>query len=77
MYYELYLNPFRAFEPGSRAKTGNAAVSLLTHLARAAGAWFRHRRDYRYLLEQPDHLLADIGVTRAQVVAAMRKPPVL
>jgi len=42
-------------------------------LARRIGNQLRRRRDYRRLAELPDYLLQDIGVTRAQVHAELRR----
>lgn len=35
----------------------------------------RRQRDYQHLLELPDYLLTDIGLTRQQLVEARRRRP--
>jgi uncharacterized protein YjiS (DUF1127 family) len=42
-----------------------------------AAAWrgYRAQQDYRALLAQPDHLLADVGLTREAVLAARAGQP--
>jgi uncharacterized protein YjiS (DUF1127 family) len=35
----------------------------------------RHRHDYEHLLELPDYLLEDAGLTRSQLVALARRRP--
>jgi uncharacterized protein YjiS (DUF1127 family) len=42
-------------------------------LARGIGDYRRHQSDYRHLLELPDYLLRDVGLTRTQVAAAARR----
>ena len=49
-----------------------ALAALLLRIAGAVREHRRRRRDYRNLLTMPDRLLKDIGVTRDDVVAAMR-----
>lgn len=34
----------------------------------------RKRNAYRHLLSQPDHRLDDVGLTRSEVSAALRRP---
>lgn len=41
-------------------------------LVHRVGEFRRHQREYRYLLTQPDHMLGDIGLTRTQIIEAMR-----
>ena len=34
---------------------------------------YQMRRDYKHLLEMPEHMLDDVGLTRSQVEAARRR----
>ena len=58
-----------------RRNAGIPGLEVLLDLARRLGEHRQRQRDYRYLLAQPDSLLADIGVPRSQIVAAMRGRP--
>ena len=49
---------------------GTRVTGALVHRIRE---YFRCRRDYRYLLELPDHLLKDIGLDRMQIQDKMRR----
>ncbi len=57
---------------GRNQSFANRGADFFLGLARSIGEHLRRQREYRDLLELPDHLLEDIGVTRTQVVAAMR-----
>lgn len=62
----------------ARVSLVNAAIEILGALAnRVAGAWaaWRNRREIRHLLEFDDHMLADIGLSRSDVLAAMMRDP--
>ena len=49
----------------------DAAVRVLK-LLDALSTWRRIRRAERYLLEQSDYALADIGVARSDILGALR-----
>lgn len=48
--------------------------SLWQRAVDTVGRWNERSRQRRHLLELPDHLLRDIGVTRAEVEAETAKP---
>ena len=48
------------------------SAGLALKVADAARSRFRRQRDYRRLLELPDYLLDDVGLTRAEISAARR-----
>ncbi|MGF0538984.1 DUF1127 domain-containing protein [Agrobacterium sp. ES01] len=56
-----------------------AAPSLIGKLREMAGkvsAHFRARRDYQQLAGMPDYLLQDVGITRSDVLSALRRQTV-
>lgn len=64
----------------SRAITAALIAGPLLFLLSSLNAVFaasakarRRRRDYEALLDQPDHLLKDIGLTRAQLLEALQR----
>ena len=61
--------------PGRKLDAGSLGALCLLGLTRGIGDYRRRQRDYEHLLELPDHLLADVGLTRPQVVAASRRCP--
>ena len=52
------------------AKKDNRTVNLLQKVQH----WLSRRKHRRHLLELPDHLLKDIGLTRHQVISEYQKP---
>lgn len=42
-------------------------------LVRGIMEYLRHQREYKRLLEMPDFMLDDIGLTRTQIIEAMRR----
>jgi uncharacterized protein YjiS (DUF1127 family) len=59
-------------QTGRKQNAGTPGAPFLSALARSIGEHRRRQRDYAHLLELSDYLLEDIGVTRKQVVAALR-----
>jgi uncharacterized protein YjiS (DUF1127 family) len=55
-------------------RAGNPRTRYPLDIVRGIFEHHRRQRDYRRLLEMPDYLLEDIGLTRAQVIAAMQRP---
>jgi uncharacterized protein YjiS (DUF1127 family) len=49
-------------------------LDLFMDTARALAKEFRSRRELRELLEKDDRILQDIGLTRADIESALRKP---
>ena len=60
----------QASAPDLAAATGRLVGALLTELER----WRARHRQRHALLRLDDHLLADIGLTRAEAEAEARKP---
>lgn len=60
--------------PPFRHRTDSYAHKVAVRVAQAWRRW-RSRRKLRDLLELEDRLLMDVGVTRGDVVWAMRLPP--
>ena len=56
---------------------GKASVILLRALAAPARAWWRSYQAEAYLLDQPDHRLNDVGLTRAELEARLSGRPYL
>ncbi len=52
-----------------------AAAAWIFGLPAALAGWQRIRRDERYLLEQTDARLADIGLDRREIGRALRGDP--
>ena len=50
-----------------------SSESFLGGLLRRIAEYLRQQRDYQRLLEMPDHLLRDIGLTRDEVIAAKHR----
>lgn len=50
-------------------------AGLIARLFARLAALDRHHREMRYLREMDDRLLRDIGVTRADIEAEMRRRP--
>lgn len=62
----------------ARVSLVNVAIEILGAFAnRLTGAWtaWQNRREIRHLLEFDDHMLADIGLNRSDVLAAMMTDP--
>ena len=55
---------------GRSEKTRGAADPVRAH----AALWLSTARERRTLAELPDHLLADIGITRAEAETEARRP---
>lgn len=57
-------------------KAGTQAGFVPTILSSAARLWraWQHRRQITGLLGADDHMLADIGLTRADVIGALSSP---
>lgn len=64
---------FLDFDP-ERFWARDPAPSLWRRAAKTLGEWNERSRQRRHLLELSDHLLRDIGVTRAEVEAEASKP---
>jgi uncharacterized protein YjiS (DUF1127 family) len=47
---------------------------LLRGMLARWGLWRRARRDATWLQSQPDYLLRDIGISRAEISAIIRQP---
>jgi uncharacterized protein YjiS (DUF1127 family) len=45
---------------------------LMLSVATRFNAWRRRRRDAAFLMRQPDHMLRDIGIGRAEIEIAVR-----
>ena len=45
---------------------------FVRHVTAAVAPEIRTRRDINYLMEQSDHMLLDIGISRAEVMHAVR-----
>jgi uncharacterized protein YjiS (DUF1127 family) len=60
------------------AQTRFGVTSLIWQVVqfalRGIGDYRRCQRDYRRLLELPDRQLDDMGLTRGEIIEAMRKP---
>ncbi|MEQ9490062.1 MAG: DUF1127 domain-containing protein [Alphaproteobacteria bacterium] len=54
------------------AQTFGTFAATAQTLIRSIRTYLQNRRDYRHVLDLPDYLLKDIGVTRAEVKAAIR-----
>ena len=60
---------------GSTRRLEQPRHSLLAWLQRLVEAYARRRRmreDERFLLSQPDHILKDMGISRAEIEGAVR-----
>jgi uncharacterized protein YjiS (DUF1127 family) len=73
MYYEQNTTTIGGFYPGFWRTCRDVSAMPLVHLAQGIRQYLHNRRDYRTLLEAPDYLLDDMGLTRDQVIA-MTKP---
>jgi uncharacterized protein YjiS (DUF1127 family) len=62
----IFRHPARPVEAASSARPWGALMTLLT--------WLERRRERRALLELSDHMLKDIGVSRADAWAEGSKP---
>ena len=62
-----------ALAPGRKLDPGSLGALCLLGLTRGIRDYRRRQCDYEHLLELPDHLLEDAGLTRTQVAAAMRR----
>ncbi len=62
----------------ARASVVPVAIEILSAFSNSvSNAWtaWRNRREIRHLLEFDDHMLADIGLSRSDVLAAMMSDP--
>lgn len=75
MNYEHVVRVLGGPAPGLRTRDRHLSEPLAARLTRAVRTYLRHRRDYRRLLEKPDYLLRDIGLTREQVIEKLRPFP--
>ena len=53
-----------------RSNTARRAARLLARIGALVLARARARSDYRDMMELPDYLLRDVGVTRAEIASA-------
>lgn len=70
MAYTLNATMQQDYNPTYRANDG--ASGALHRIATLVGQYFRYRRDYKQVQKLPDHLLKDIGLTRADIYRAMK-----
>ena len=70
-------SPYDMPESGRDASIRMTARAVVTieRIARSVRQHLRNRRDYRHLLELPDYMLDDIGLTRADIRSVARRLP--
>ena len=73
MYMSHVATANNGINPRRLQKARKIVATIVESLAYRTSDYFRKQRDYRYLLEQPDDLLEDIGLTRSQIVASRRQ----
>ncbi|WP_340149813.1 DUF1127 domain-containing protein [uncultured Sneathiella sp.] len=70
---------FYASTVGGKEHTGKRRNFLVIAVSFLAGQlteilrYWANRHDYKHLLDQPDYLLKDIGLSRLDIIAAMRE----
>ena len=57
---------------GARGPTAADLWAVIRRVTAAAAREIRIRRDINYLMEQSDHMLLDVGISRAEVMHAVR-----
>jgi uncharacterized protein YjiS (DUF1127 family) len=65
----------RPSSPSSARRARTAMFAVLDIMAGASIAmarWWQIREDERFLQSQPEHLLRDVGIARAEIRAALR-----
>jgi uncharacterized protein YjiS (DUF1127 family) len=70
MKYNSFASPINSVSRGF----GNDVVAVLDRLFEAPFVWAERAAERRQLAELDDHLLRDIGLTRADVDAVSTKP---
>ncbi|MEQ9607784.1 MAG: DUF1127 domain-containing protein [Kiloniellaceae bacterium] len=68
--FAIFHHDFRVRRPMQAVTLG---VPSLPDLFRALRDYWRRQDDYRAMMDLPDYLLADIGLDRARVAAALRQ----
>ena len=49
-----------------------AVIDIMAGASMAMARWWQIREDERLLQSQPDHLLRDVGIARAEIGAVLR-----
>ena len=57
---------------GARMRAAEDLGGAIRALARAVSREIRTRREVTYLMEQDEHMLRDIGLSRAEIMRAVR-----
>lgn len=62
-----------SLDTGFWGRLGSACLTLPARVVQRIRTHMRNRRDYRDLLEMPDYLLDDVGLTRDQILSETKR----
>ncbi|RAH97787.1 hypothetical protein DLJ53_28525 [Acuticoccus sediminis] len=72
MYPKKAAATIGVLDPERHKTIAQSFGSVVWRTARRIGKYFSNHRQYDELLEMPDYLLADVGLSRAQVIEVKR-----
>lgn len=73
MYYRLKPAIGGSIDAGFWERLGSSFLALPSRVIEKIRVHVRNRRDYQSLLEMPDYLLDDVGLTRDEIRAERKQ----